>query len=988
MQPASIRTLLIVITLLASILVRGQHTFLRNYTVDDGLPSSETYHVVQDSKGYIWLATNQGVSRFDGKTFRNFDIQNGLPENTVFEIYEDEIKRIWFVSYPFQLSYFLNDSIYPYKYNSQLRELAGHGLVPIKKSFRVDAEDNVYFSFINDNKLYQVNRNGKLKILNEIKNPAVALIVTQIGNQLLSSQGKNRSNESIIEINRENSKFDIKVSTVTNKEYSYGHFTSDLTEENIILYAQNEILTLISPEELHSTYRLDNRILWVSYEQDGMIWIGQELSGAKKFSINKLSIRYDDLVLEGKSVSSICVDKEGGEWFTTLESGLFYRPTAAITNYTMEDGISGNNVTTVEEYRKKIYLGTGNGFLNVLHNNHISEIANFHKKVVKIKSFSEKKLLIGTDAYLYSLRNGKLERYWNNHRLLFSPTLRRKYIFSIKDIFLIDENKILLGQMQSLTEINYRKVIYDSYLDEKIGLRIEAIAQISDSSFLLGTFNGLWEYSKRKFKYLGNSNELLKQRITDILIQGDDYQILGTKGSGLIIRKGGRIFQITQEKGLSSNSITSLLKMDDELWIATNNGLNVIKIDDLEKNLPFIRILKKQHGLISDEINEIKAVGDKIYIATNGGLTVFDKSLFKPSPFAPPVYIEKIMVDNKIINISNQVFLNHDQNFIKIYFSGIDFRDAGNLKFKYRLVGIDNYWSLTSNSEIDYSFLPSGKYRFEVMAINSEWHISEPAYLIINIKPPFWETWWFLVIIFILGVIFIYLTIKYSVQRIRKQHQLQNDIYKYRQEALIKQMDPHFVFNTLNSIQSFVMRNDSLASSQYLTKFSKLMRMILNNSQKQAVTLKEEIDSLSLYMEIESMRFTLKFTYAIEVETGIDSDLILIPAFIIQPFIENSIWHGIMSLNKKGNIYLEIRKEENYLIVIIEDNGIGRKQAEILKINQVKERRSIGLSIVESRLTLLCKKANIPKKLEFIDLLEENGDPMGTRVIINLPILN
>ncbi len=973
--------------LLASLITAGQQTFLRNYTVDDGLPSSETYHVIQDSKGYIWIATNQGVSRFDGKTFRNFDIQKGIPENTVFEIYEDDLKRLWFVNYPFQLSYFFNDTIYQYKYNELLRDLAGHGLVPIKKSFSVDADNNIFFSFINNDKSYKLSKTGELSVIDQIQQKEIALIIREIDHQLISAQSKNRSNQSIIKIILDGESRMYAVNTVSNKGFSYGHFTAEVTNNNEILYAQNEILAIINAGKITS-HRLKERILWVSSTKDSSVWIGMEFSGVQKYNLDNFENGPIDEILNGKSVSSILVDREGGEWFTTLETGLFYRPNKAFTSYTPEDGLSGVNITAVDEFNNKIFVGTGNGFLNVIDNGIFTESFNFGKKVVKIISYPDKAVYIGTDAYLYKYENGNYITIWNNHRLISQPELKIKYLFSIKDLLLLNENEIYMGQMRSFTQLSNNNVIYDSYLDDSIAIRVESIAKINDDHFLLGTFTGLWQYSERKFTFLGNENKLLNQRITDILIiHNPDYQLLGTKGSGLIVKKGKQIYQITQNEGLTSNSITSLLRTNNEIWIATNDGLNMIPVKDLESKYPFIRVFKKEQGLISNEINEIKSVKNKLYIAANGGLTILDRSLYKPAPTPPPVYLEKISIDGQVYKASDEIILTHDQKFLKIYFSGIDFRDASNLKFRYRLVGIDDVWSTTDNSEVDYSFLPSGNYRFEVMGVNSEWHISPPTVLYIKVKPPFWETWWFFLLTFIFVIALIYLIVRISVQRVRKQHSLQNDIYKYRQEALIKQMDPHFVFNTLNSIQSFILRNDTLSSSQYLTKFSRLMRLILNNSQKKAVTLREEIEALSLYMELEAMRFTRKFIYSINVEPDVDTEIIKIPAFILQPFIENSIWHGIMNLDREGKISLDFKKMSNYFTIIIEDNGVGRKKAEEIKLKHISDKKSLGLSIVESRLELLWEAAGIPPKLEFTDLYDEAGEPNGTRIIFNLPIL-
>lgn len=991
MQKSSIRIGFIVVLLFASVMLKGQQPFIRQFTVDDGLPSSETYHVIQDSKGYIWVATNQGVSRFDGKAFRNFDIQDGLPESTTFEIYEDELSRIWFVSYPFQLSYFYNDSIHSYKYNNLLREISGHGLVPIKKSFRVEADDDVYFSFMTDRKIYKVDKKGRLKIVNIITDTISSISIFRIGDQLLSAQNRYTAT-TFLRVKLVTESYGLRIENIFQKKYSFGNFITALSKENQVLVAINNFIIIINPDKTYKIAEVGGRVHWLSIDRYGYVWIGKEQAGAEKYDINNIEKGPIESYLPDKSVSSVFTDESGGEWFSTLESGLYYSPVKGISSYNTQNGLSSNKINAVEVFDNKVYLGTYNGFIDVVENDRIIKNIEFSKniRINALEAYKNEKLWIATENYLYSYNGRSVKKYINNHDVILNSGIQSNKVFGIKDLHPAEKDKVMLAQLKSFSIISKGKVVYDSYLDDNLAVRIEAIELLNDSTYLLGAFNGLWKYSDSGLEYLSRDYEMLQQRITDILVLSNpDCQILGTKGSGLIIRNGKHISNITEEEGLSSNTVTSLLRIDDEIWIGTNNGINVIKINQLQDHSPFIRVLKRQHGLISDEINEISYYNNKVYIGSNGGLTIIDKSIYSPVAIAPQIYIEKVVVDTMEFVNTDQLNLKYNQNFIKILISAIDFRFAANLKYQYRLVGVSNQWSTTNNTSIDFSFLPTGKYIFEVRAVNSDRKTSDPVSINIIIKPPFWETWWFLVIIFVTSVFFIYVSVKYLILHLRRQHQLQNDIYRYRQEALIRQMDPHFVFNTLNSIQSFVIRNDCMTSSIYLTKFSKLMRMILNNSQKQAVTLKEEIDSLNLYMEIESIRFVTQFTYSIEVEPGIDTDFIQIPAFVIQPFIENSIWHGMVNLKERsGNIYTEIRKADKYLQVVVEDNGVGRKRAEEIKSRLDEGKKSYGLSIVESRLSLLCRKLEVPKRLEFIDLYDDKGNPAGTRVTINIPIIN
>jgi LytS/YehU family sensor histidine kinase len=226
------------------------------------------------------------------------------------------------------------------------------------------------------------------------------------------------------------------------------------------------------------------------------------------------------------------------------------------------------------------------------------------------------------------------------------------------------------------------------------------------------------------------------------------------------------------------------------------------------------------------------------------------------------------------------------------------------------------------------------------------------------------------------------------LRTIKKEHTLQSDLSWYRQQSLSRQMDPHFVFNTLNSIQSYIIKNDRLASSQYLSKFARLMRLILNNSQNHAVPLSDEIAALSLYMELESLRFQHKFEFNISTDVSVDAETCYIPAFLIQPFVENAIWHGIMGLKTTGTINVKFKKEAGQLLCVVEDNGVGRKKSLEMKGESELKKKSLGISLVKSRLNILNNYYGVNMYVNFTDLYNEDHSPAGTRVSISLPIIN
>ncbi len=967
--------------------IQAQHPVYRNYTVDDGLLSNEIYHVTQDSKGYIWIASNMGVSRYDGKQFRNFDKQDGLPENTVFEIYEDSKGRVWFVSFPCQLSYFYNDTIHAYRYNDKLKEFAGNGTMPVKGSFLVNNDESLYIGFLVKG-LYFINSHGDL-VQYEGSGKNYNLKITEKGEKLLLSQlaGKLLSDTAEVSTSIVSKKFLLKRSP----NYSYSNIYAS-KDKNAVFFARNEFLNRISSKGILSEKNMISRIIHINSDLNNDLWVGTDKTGVFCFKNGNILSEPILHYLDNISVSSILFDKEGGKWFSSLESGLYYLPSSSFSSYTTDDGLTSMKINTLELFQNQLIIGTNDPYINILGEGNLTvkKIAeSLNGYIMKLHNDEDKVLWIGTNDYLYSFRNGIAVKFSNNHRKIKTKEKTRG-VFSIKDLITDSKGRLIIGESMSLSFFANGNVIYNSYFDDDIEIRIEAVLEINGGDYLLGTNNGLWKYSNGRFENLGKKDPSLKLRITDILYSKQhDALIIGTKGSGLIFQYKDSTISITKLNGLSSNSISSLFLSGNNLWIATNYGLNVLDISKIGSKDIKITSYYKLNGLISNEINDITGDSNNIYIATYRGLTIFNYRNYHPLLVTPPVYISSFRIMKKDTTIKSGYRLSSSQNLITIKFIGISFREAANLKYKYRLEGLDSKWNYTSNTEVEYAFLPPGNYNFEVLAINSDGiESADPAHIGFTILPPFWKTWWFILLALstIAAIAYFYYTSR--LKQIRKEHGLRNDIDWYRQQALAKQMDPHFVFNTLNSIQSFIIKNDRLASSQYLSKFARLMRIILNSSQKQAVPLSDEISALTLYLELESLRFQQKFDYNLVVDPSIDSSACFIPAFLIQPVIENAIWHGIMGLKTTGRIDIEFQKNQNQLTCIVEDNGIGRKRSMELKIAVPVTKQSYGIALVESRLELLNNLYDIDMKILIVDLYNENGQPSGTRVIINLPLIS
>ena len=206
-------------------------------------------------------------------------------------------------------------------------------------------------------------------------------------------------------------------------------------------------------------------------------------------------------------------------------------------------------------------------------------------------------------------------------------------------------------------------------------------------------------------------------------------------------------------------------------------------------------------------------------------------------------------------------------------------------------------------------------------------------------------------------------------------------------QALRAQMNPHFIFNSLNSINRFILQNDRLQASEYLTKFSKLVRMILQNSQASLITLESELDALGLYLEMEALRFNYHFTYKISVPKDLDIEVLKVPPLIIQPYVENAIWHGLMHKEEKGQLDIEISEEGDHLYFKVTDNGIGRKRASELASKSATKHKSMGLKITAHRIAMMQHSGDEVSPVTINDLVEPDGTAAGTEVIIKMPVL-
>ena len=463
----------------------------------------------------------------------------------------------------------------------------------------------------------------------------------------------------------------------------------------------------------------------------------------------------------------------------------------------------------------------------------------------------------------------------------------------------------------------------------------------------------------------------------------------------------------TEKDGLPGIDVLCIQKDDlGNIWFASSRGA-IIQING---KTGILSVLSAKDGYEKQPYTwqpiHLKDETGNIYFAGTRGLDKISPEKLDSFP-APSVYLQSLEVNQRPVPLSTginnleKLSLKYSQTGITFQIGVIDYYAQGKTNIRYKLEGLNNNWQYApGNYMLRFEQLPPGSYTLVIQASNSGNNFNGPQKaLAIYVSPALWNTWWFRVLVAVSVIGLFYLLLRQRLQqkfriqleRSEKERQLselKQKTTELEMQALRAQMNPHFIFNSLNSINRFIMQSDKAQASRYLTKFSRLVRLILQNSQASLITLESELESLELYLTLEGLRFNHHFDYKISVATNIDASSIKLPPLILQPYVENAIWHGLMHKEDKGQLDIEISKENSQLYIKITDNGVGRENASLLTSKSATKYKSMGLSITANRIASLQHLQNIESVVTINDLVNGNGSAAGTEVIIKIPAIH
>ena len=938
----------------------GQEYNYVHYDTKDGLAGSTVYSITQDNDGFIWFATEFGVSRFDGKTFKNFTTDNGLTDNEVLKVCADKKGRVWIM--PFNKSLF-------YYYKGKLYD-AG-------KVFDIDFQtrieyycvlDNGSFLLVCNSMIYELKEDGKkvavVSLDSLLKKYSPNFSEFKMLNMYYKPEnGVNRLfaiiNENEFEIKKSNIEFVRKVDTTYYR----------LALKNKLATNPNGGFPFFEIKNYHEGFSSISEI------NNSKYYIISTLNDGCYFMNSYGIVDFKNRMLPGKKISRIFIDNEQNIWFASLGNGIYKLSSTAIKSY-LKDG----EVMSICPLGDIVNAGTSTGNLITIKNDQLINKFNFNnfdnqgqdKRLFCMKIDKENNLFLGFDSYLLKLKN-------NNP--LYSA------LRPIKSIDVFDDNNLIVSTNSHVYKVNNKSMkIVDDLLSER-GTKVIC----NKDNIYVGTLKGVKLIDKfKKIKDLSIDAPILKRRITDMVKAKDGSLWVATNDTGILhVNNSGKVdAQITTANLLSSNLCKALYLDNNYLWVGTNKGLN--KVDISNSDYSIIKY-SSSDGLPSDVINAIYSKDSIVYVGSPAGLTYFNINSISHTSICNLV-LENITVSDKHLDSLNNIHLGYKDNNIIFNYTAISFKSGGDIVYRYKLFPIDKEWKITRLNSLSYPSLPSGQYQLQLYAVNKFGKKSDVITVIFDIATPFWKTIWFWIIVFLSSVTLVGFVIRRRYLLIQESNnekaKIKQQLATLEQSALQAQMNPHFIFNCLNSIQQFIMLNDKEKANRYLTEFANLIRNTFDNSGKKYITVAAEAAYLDKYLDLEQLRYGDNFKFEINIDKTVEKDFTEMPAMLLQPYVENSLRHGIR--NKKGGggiVVVNFTQQNNILICTITDNGVGRAAALLLKSKEHIEYQSKGMLLTERRIELLNTSLENNITIEVKDLMNDAGESSGTEIVIRIPLI-
>lgn len=958
-----LHTLLIVCLTGHAVTAVSQTTQTLSYTTKDGLPSNSVYRTVLDQNGYLWIATENGLAKFDGRTFKIYTTAQGLPDNEITDLFIDSNHTVWVIPFRKTISYYnpVKDRFENDETNAELKKIEQGN------ACRGSVLQYGGVAFSNNERNFFIYKNGR----------------STAYKGLLNAWRTDRTDR-IIEYKPDHY---ILICSDSLRYFSDGRITRTVPFGKPGFYSEyfQHTLFTIAGNQM-SKYRVSEKgEVTLLFNKDFPFPIrifckaGKDLAvtsfNGTTYPVDTATLELKDPLLYKIPVRSVLEDKNGSIWISTIDRGLIKIQQKRISSFTASPEMI-QVFNTLLLHGKKIVAGNIYG----------ETLAYDRVYDVKRASLFPEKNVDGTVRSLVEMKNGIYVACQTGSYMLDKSTLQIMRRFegslnrSTKAAAALNDSVILLGDHSRAYQYN---TVSGRYTDSAVK-RITAFGVSRDKQIYIGSNEGLFRWDKNSLYYFGDQYKVFTYRVSAIEGTADNLVWIGLGSDSLLVIRDNKLIQsIPLGNIIPGNVCKSLFSnRPGEIWLGTNKGLNKIQYklngDELSYSNTYF---STADGLIGQQVNDMAIYNDTLYVATDGGINYLPVNLHLPVTDIT-TFITKVAINGKDTLVMDDYSLPYDKNDISIEFSGVDLTGYFPF-FEYRING--GNWLRTDKNSIELR-LPPGKTNLQIRALKRDGTPSSQVTGInIYIRTPFWKNsiFWTSVgiLLFVISVLVLQNRNRQKQKKALEKILTEKKLGELEMQALKAQINPHFVFNCLNSIKGFIYDKDYAQADKYLDKFADLMRSTIDNSDASIISLKDEIAYLDNYLQLEKLRFDEKFRYVIQPDADLDQNKIYVPAMLLQPYVENAIRHGMRFLeNREGLIRISARMENDLLVCEIDDNGIGREKATELKSRMHIEYQGKGMSISKRRAALY----HIQQ--EVIDKKDDAGNATGTTIIIKIPL--
>jgi len=957
--------------------------YFKHITLRDGLASSIVHQVMLDAKGYLWFCTDNGVSKFDGHRFTNYTAVDGLCSDMIIGGAVDSSGDVWFYSVQGELMYYNHqkDSIICCVFNAKLREeltIRSFDGIAIDQDTIRFAMHSIYYGHIVYDKEQDTIQALQVNVSHERP------FAVNLGN----------GNHRVLSLSRPylesvSKQFQLGIDPIpTTVAISSSSFRN---KEGYVVHA-GRLRMLLDQVSLEPLWVKDTDFLWVfeSIYQDSQerIWAGSFGKGVFCYE-TATSEQHQLQLLNGLTVTGILEDAEHGFWFSTLEDGVYYYPHIPLVSIEATGPrrqLFPDQMQTDANQRYTL-ISTDRGELY-----RFSLAAPNELELVRKEPGSFLFYLEGEDSVLIFAH----EPYVLDMNTLTSQDLttfmQQKYhTTSISPFPLVTDTNNMSWFLRTDEDGVYADQNKPHYMrSEKPFQSLTGLGslrnslQVNPNRYYISGTDGLgYFYSDEWFMRVVDLDLPVGRgtRIVQLAIIQGDTVVAATNSAGLYLIADGKVLQqLKEDNGLLSNQCISISYQKDHqtVWLGSPEGVSALQFNGGE--LTVSKHLKPETGYDLTRVKCLSVIDSFLLVGTESDIHRVNLSALEYDVPIPPLQVTSVTANGRaIIPEEGTYYCDWDESVIVLRCVQPTFRNLFHHGVRYRVPELGGDWITTNENELSFVGLAPGEYHIEIQAFNPDGAWASPLQLQITVNAPYWKQPWFLLLGLGIGLTVVGFFVYQRVQFQQRVYELHMGLTDAQNRSLGAQLNPHFLYNVLNSVGANIARGDQRKSLDVVGQFARLMRAVFENSRKSLVPLEQELEAVRSYIHLEQTRLANGFDFTIECH-GIDSLQVLIPPLFIQPVVENAIWHGILEVDHRGSIAVEISQEKGVLCIVVRDNGKGLPEG----FQKPGTGALSGLGVLYDRIELLNKTYNNAVSLTFVNDVSEQW---STRVTILFPII-